>query len=409
MAPKPPSPRSKQTKTSSQKLSIPATDLRLYLSQSSAALQQGDAESATKLAEKAHNLSRHLGNGELACLTLLGEAHVEKGDLEAARHYFLRAVALDPEGKSNDPKVTHLKYEDAVLHGGGPETFLWLAQLSPDGGNEAVRWFEKGVEALRRQIEILENMPLPARTPERARMAQEKREKLCEALCAVAEVYMTDLSWEVDAEARCEVLVTEATMICPDSAEALQTLANVRISQERLEEARAALRRSLDVWHGKSEDGHDEQHAAGDKMPEFSTRVSLARLLIDVGMIDEAVTVLNWMQREDDQSVEVAYLGGWGRYTWGRNMRDEEKGGGSGKENEEQWKNQWRASRRWLTRCLKLFQATQYEDGQLGEHARELVDEITRVLGPMEDGEEDEVEAGEDGWEDIRDSDEEMT
>ena len=67
-----------------------------------------------------------------------------------------------------------------------------------------------------------------------------KRTELAEALCATAEVYMTDLSWEDDAEQRCERLITEAVAVCPEtlSAGVLQTLASIRISQERVEEAK---------------------------------------------------------------------------------------------------------------------------------------------------------------------------
>ena len=37
-------------------------------------------------------------------------------------------------------------------------------------------------------------------------------------------------------------------MAVPDSAEALQTLASVRISQTRLDDAKAALARSYALW-----------------------------------------------------------------------------------------------------------------------------------------------------------------
>lgn len=53
---------------------------------------------------------------------------------------------------------------------------------------------------------------------------------------------------EPDAEPKCEQYVTEALLAVPDSAEALQTLASVRISQTRFDDAKAALSRSFAVW-----------------------------------------------------------------------------------------------------------------------------------------------------------------
>ena len=112
-------------------------------------------------------------------------------------------------------------------------------------------WFERGASALRKQIqalsETLDSRPLTRDQQEV--VISEKRRKLADTLCAVTEVYMTDLSWEKDAEQRCETLITEATMLAPDVAETWQTVANVRISQARTDEAKEALKRSLGNAH----------------------------------------------------------------------------------------------------------------------------------------------------------------
>lgn len=55
-------------------------------------------------------------------------------------------------------------------------------------------------------------------------------------------------SMEPDAENNCERFVTEALLAVPGSAEALQTLASVRISQTRMDDAKAALERSVGLW-----------------------------------------------------------------------------------------------------------------------------------------------------------------
>jgi len=212
----------------------PPASPSVLLLQATSALQQGDIAGAVTPAKRALSVLDIKSEEALPALNLLGEIHVELGDIESARQYFLQAASIDEDGALG---------EDVV---GGAEKFLWLAQLSEEGGQDSVDWFEKGAVSLRIYIQaLLDRKKLDA---EAQAMLEEKRRKLAVALCGVVEVYMTDLSWEEDAEQKCEALVTEATMVAPGFAEPWQTLANVRISQSRLEDARAALKRSLDLW-----------------------------------------------------------------------------------------------------------------------------------------------------------------
>ncbi|KAL2109035.1 hypothetical protein VUR80DRAFT_3041 [Thermomyces stellatus] len=353
--------------------------VHLLLQDATVKVQSGDHEGAVKVATRALETTGKGGDFELAALNLLGLAHIELGDIDAARPVLLRAVEIDSDGS----------HDEAL--GGGPEKFLWLAQISEEGGSDSVEWYDKGAVILRRQIAELSAKGSKTEQDEAA--LAEKRQSLAGVLCAVAEVYMTDLSWEEDAEARCEALVTEATMVCPSSAETWQTVANVRISQQRVEEARGALKRSMDLWRELPE---------GDmRVPEFASRVSLARLLMEVEMESEAMWVLERLIVEDDESVETWYLGGWCQYICG-----EKASGASEGESKE---SAWRASRRWLNQCLKLFAAQDYEDERLGEHAKELVDVINKELGPMAEGEEEDEDAWEDEEDGEDDGDEEMS
>ncbi|EAQ90806.1 hypothetical protein CHGG_02741 [Chaetomium globosum CBS 148.51] len=265
---------------------------RELLNQATASLEEGDPETAARIALVAYEHIGESGRQAGAALSLLGQIHVELGEVDTARAFFAAAVKVDEDGSLP---------EDI---GGGPEKFLWLAQLSDDGGQDSVSWFERGAAALRSQIqtltESLESRPL-TRDAQEAVIA-EKRKRLAETLCAVVEVYMTDLSWEEDAEQRCETLITEATMLAPESAETWQTVANVRISQTRVEEAQEALKRGLGLWS----DLAPEDPA----VPPFPSRVSLVRLLIEVDMEKEATEVTERLIAEDDRSVEVLYLGG---------------------------------------------------------------------------------------------------
>ncbi|KAI1265059.1 hypothetical protein F5Y18DRAFT_56219 [Xylariaceae sp. FL1019] len=338
-------------------------------------LQAGNIQDASKLADKALEESAAGSDDALSAINLLGQICLELGDFETARMYLLRAVAIDADG-SKDESI-----------GGGPEKFLCLAQLSEEGGKDSVGWFEKGAAALKKQIQTLETKN--RRTDEQGILLVELKKKLAMTLCSVAEVYMTDLSWEEDAEKRCEALTTEATMVAPDFAETWQTLANVRISQSRFDDAKAALSRSLELWK--------DLPPEDPSVPDFPSRVGLARLLMEVEQEQEAIEVLERLVSEDDQSVEVWYLGGWGLYIMGDKQKEQTA--------EDDRKASWISSRVWLNQCLHLYKLQDYEDERLGEHAKELLASIAKELGEATPGEAD--DDGDEGWEDDE-SDEEM-
>lgn len=371
----------KSTKASSP----PETPMNLLL-KATKCLQEGDIEGAVPFAKKALDLVDVQAVEALPVLNLLGEVHVELGDIDSARQYFMQAAGIDEDGEVSEEI------------GGGAEKFLWLAQLSEEGGEDSVGWYEKGAVSLKSQIgALLEKMEKNKLDDAGLATLEEKRRKLAVALCGVIEVYMTDLSWEEDAEQKCEALVTEATMVAPNYPEPWQTLANVRISQTRMEDAQAALKRSLDLWK--------DLPPENDVVPDFPTKVSLARLLMEADMDTEALEVLERLVGEDDTSVEVWYLGGWGLYIMG----EKQKNGGNVQNpgDEESWKVSWISSQQWLNHCLRLFELQEYEDERLGAHAKELVTILNTELGEEVANAKVEFEDGED-WEEDSDEDEEM-
>ncbi|KAK5092298.1 hypothetical protein LTR70_005608 [Exophiala xenobiotica] len=287
------------------------------------------------------------------------------GDIDKARAQYELAVRLDPDG--------------ALV---SAEPYLELAQLCEEGGRKSVAYFEKAVEVIKNEIDALDEQMDVEGTQQ---IVDLRRSKLADALCAIAEIYMTDLSWEDDAEQRCEQLVTEAVAICPEtlSAGVLQTLASIRISQERVDEARRTLAQSLSVW---MDIPADTEHLA---RPDFATRVSLVRLLMEVEQEQDAMIVLEGLVKEDDQSVESWYLGGWCHLLIS-NKPDTA---------EDTTSTYAQQAREWLANCLKLYQVLQYEDEPLRHHAEELVQQLNTSLNIAE---------SEDEWEDADDNDNEL-
>ena len=364
-------------------------------------VEQSQFEDGLKKAKKLWNQVQNRSVTEaLPAVNLLGEICVELGEIEEAMIYFEHAVSLDPEGKVPEAM------------GEGAEKFLWLAQLCEEGGKVSVDWYEKGVTALQHEIAAIESGQVKGLDKEALLLLRvEKKRKLANALCSIVEVYMTDLSWEEDAEARCENLVTQAMTIEDEtSPEVLQTLASVRLSQDRREEARSALKRSLDTW--KDLDPEDPA------VPDFPTRISLARLLMEAEMEKEAMQVLHRLVLDDDQSVEAWYLGGWCQRLIAEKLKEGTNGQDASMTGEESASTDsaLKGSRNWLRMALKLYDQLQYEDDRLHDHAQELVAELDGILGPetkdaaggAEDDEWEEWDGIEDGDEAEVDEDEIM-
>jgi len=308
-----------------------------------------------------------LDPNSLPALELLAEIQVELGDTDTAYTLYSRAATLDPTGAHESSG------------GSGPEKFLWLAQLSPNGGEEAIGYYEKGVEVLQEFI--------GARCAGKHADLSDRRleKKLVSALCGMAEIYMSDLCMAADAEQRCEKYVTEALLAAPESSEALQTLASVRISQQRTEDAAAALERAFAVWR--------DLDTESPEMPSYANRVQLARLLIETEQYETAIDVLERLQAEDDQLPDLWYLGGWTLFLLGE--RERSRSGGS-----ERWVEFWEAGREWLKQCEQFYKLLEWEDEGIKDHACELLAKISEVVPEtMETNEEEGGEDEEEDWE----------
>ncbi|KAE8396523.1 hypothetical protein BDV23DRAFT_189961 [Aspergillus alliaceus] len=302
------------------------------LEQATTLLQSAQPDVALPVAQQALQLAPTNSPTQLSALILVAEIYVELGEIDIARQHFLSAVELDPNGTTPESQ------------GGGAEKFLWLAQLSELGGKDSVQWFEKVTR------------------------------------------------WEEDAETRCETLIAEALLVNPHAPEVLQTLASIRISQLRTDEARAALTKSLELWK--------DLPPEDPTVPDFATRISLARLLMEVGMELEALEVLERLILEDDQSVEAWYLGGWCLQLLAEKKQAPKDEEADSETPEARRHASLVASREWLKQSLTLYEALQYEDVRLKEHAEELVQEMNKELGEEMEDDGEEGEEGGEGWED---------
>lgn len=207
----------------------------------------------------------------VAALDGLGEAALQTGDRERAISAMKRSIELSPAD--------------------GVDRYMNLGQLCE--GAEALEWLERGVGMLRAK--------LVAAQPDEV---LEATHALACALCSVAEVFLTDACDEPDAEARSDSTASEAVALVQalsvqSLAEPYVTLASVRLSQERPEEAQPLLASALAVFAAAD---HDVSP------PPFDVRLSCAKLLMEVGGAAEALELCQGLRLEHDDALEVWYL-----------------------------------------------------------------------------------------------------
>lgn len=212
------------------------------------------------------------------------------------------------------------------------------------------------------------------------------------------------------AETHCLARIKTALALLPHSPAPHQTHASVLISQRLFSAARTALCTSLSLWRALPPSHSD--------VPDFPARISLVRLLLEVGMEKDALSVADGVVNGDEGCVEGWYLGGWGLWILGdKNRRSEagahdddemagdakhdvenkehkEEEGEDGKEHD--WTDCWRSSLQWLRTCLQLYDQLHYEDERLRDHALELVQQIEADFASKGI---DEEEAGDGEWE----------
>lgn len=194
------------------------------------------------------------------------------------------------------------------------------------------------------------------------------RRQLCSAHCSIAELYLTDLCDEPDAEANCEKELESAlkldeissnlhdaasnsTMddkLSPPPPDALQTMANLRMSQSRPQDALECILKAYDRMRvgceamaslvGLANDGEEietKQEAqellevdAASNLPSYGFRCQTAKLLMEIASTisceekkassdednvtkkcaESAIQILGSLMAENDEIIEVWYL-----------------------------------------------------------------------------------------------------
>lgn len=279
-------------------------------------------------------------------LLKLGEVKVSLDDSQGARQDFEFATNLLEDD------------DDALeIHEIRAGLWLYLGQLSSE--QEALDAFRKGIQELEACVRLLESKCQETQAdmdtqdgPSPQESLQETRRQLSNAFCTVAELFLTDLCFEENAEQQCEAAVLAAMKIEEDGepmVDSLQTMASLRLSQGRGEEATKyilqayskmksgceALSALVGLKKDDTEEGTNAQAAeltdvdAANNLPSFDFRCQTAKLLMECATVlkaaqdnestvpkqladcsDAAVQVLASLLAENDEVIEVWYLMG---------------------------------------------------------------------------------------------------
>jgi tetratricopeptide (TPR) repeat protein len=287
----------------------------------------------------------------LYVLEKLGECRVSAGDQDGGRQCFEEALSiLDSNSKDTNAMAYHETRSNL---------YLYTGQLSM--GQEALNAYQKGVQSLEACLTLVQDNSIAA---EQDSDDTEKilKQKLSRAYCTIAELFLTDLCYEDNAETECESYLERALQIKDDKdgeplADALQTMASLRLSQKtRQMEAVPYIMRAyskmkvgceaLAIFVGLADDANlkkDDDHEsafelkevdAANNLPEFEFRCQTAKLLLectallrdvpqtaDVTILTEAtsdadqclaaaISVLGSLLAQNDEVIEVWFLTG---------------------------------------------------------------------------------------------------
>ena len=211
-------------------------------------------------------------------LDLAAEVLLETGDYLGAKELVIKSIQLKP-------KESEIKY-------------LILGQL--EHGKVAVEAFEKGYDVLVSEYDAL--APATTEAGKAAKAAQKRRkvleEKMSGILTSIAKVYLVDCFQEAGSESLCEQMLDKALLYDPSSPEAVQALADLRLSQNRKGEALSLVQRTIDLC----------SDAKGSIVPSYDFRAVTARLLVELSKYDLAINILKSLVQEDAEDTEVWYL-----------------------------------------------------------------------------------------------------
>ncbi|GAA5913189.1 hypothetical protein JCM8208_001696 [Rhodotorula glutinis] len=284
-------------------------------------------------------------------LEILGTIELELGEVDEAREHFNLSIQL--ASSLPDPS---------------PAPHLYLAQLA-QSPQESLTYFGSALAIFQAKLAALEQAKLGgdggAGTVDEAEDEGEIRRSASRALVGMTELYLTDLCFEPEAEQNCETFLAQAAEMDPTDPEVYQTLASVRLSQQREEDAKTALTQGWELWRNSEPES--------PIFPPAASRLTCAKLFLELGVHVSALEVLHQLEGEDDENPEVWYLSGWAWWLLGESRGDKSTVG----EDEESQAECWSEAKLCLQNYLTLEERDpSATDADQMAHVKELVGKL---------------------------------
>jgi len=184
--------------------------------------------------------------GEFLCL---------QGCVDEAREFLNKAILLRPTQN--------------------PAKYFYLGQMA--NGREALRYFQDG---------------LSIQDPDGKVSAR------ISAFCSIAELFMTDLCDEDDAQQNVEKALTEALQLDANSVEANTSAAMYRKVIGELDVAKDHCKKAIQAMSGINL----------DELPCSEIRTGLCKVMIDLQMTEEVQPLLQQLLDEDEEDVHALYM-----------------------------------------------------------------------------------------------------
>ncbi|GAA6014812.1 hypothetical protein JCM11491_002125 [Sporobolomyces phaffii] len=334
--------------------------------------------------EKANEEAHAGGDPRLLrdALEILGTIELELNELEEAREHFIASIELA-----------------SALPDPSPAPHLYLAQLSATP-QESLTHFADALTIFQAKLEQIEKAKLGgdggAGSQDDLEDEGELRRSASRALVGMTELYLTDLCFEEDAEQRCETYLKQASELDPTDPEVYQTLASVRLSQQRESDAKEAAEKGYSLW--KDIENNSPMY------PPPSARLSCAKLFLELSQHVPALEILQTLEGEDDEDSETWYLSGWAWWLLG-----ESRAGLASTEQQESKEECWSEAKLCLENYLKIEEREpESTDPEQMGHVREVLAKLNEagiVASQGAAGEGYRVGNGGDEWEDASDDD----